>query len=155
VHFDNPLGGVNAPQSWLLEFTAIGVLDEAALSVYLRQTGPPYETVSNAVFVPVAGARSEHALVLDTWRSESDTLLIFEMQRAGTAIGIDNVRLRPVSAAQRSLADIALLETNPSSSKRSFVLDAQTYKTPDGVVYAPGSRITLQPFRSIMLIRQE
>jgi hypothetical protein len=92
VHFDNPLGGVNAPQSWLLEFTAIG---------------------------------------------------------------IDNVRLRPVSAAQRSLADIARLETNPSSSKRSFVLDAQTYRTPDGVIYPPASRITLQPLRSIMLIRQE
>jgi Right handed beta helix region len=155
VHFDNPLGGVNAPQSWLLEFTAIGVVDEAALSVYLRQTGPPYEVVSNAVFVPVTGARSQHAVVLNTLRSESDTLLIFEMQRAGTAIGIDNVKLRPVNAAPRSLADIARLETNPSPSKRSFVLDAQTYKTPDGVVYAPGSRITLQPFRSIMLIRQE
>jgi hypothetical protein len=155
VHFDNPLGGVNAPQSWLLEFTAIGVVDEAALSVYLRQTGPPYEVVSNAVFVPVAGARSEHAYVLNTTRSETDALLIFEMQRAGTAIGIDNVKLRPVTAAPRSLADIARLETNPSPSRRSFVLDAQTYKTPDGVVYGPGSRITLQPFRSIMLIRQE
>jgi parallel beta-helix repeat protein len=155
VHFDNPVGSVDAQQSWLLEFTTIGVVGEAALSVYLRQAGTPYEPVSNAVFLPVTGARSEHALVLNTLRSESDTLLIFEMQRAGTAIGIDNVKLRPVSATPRALSDIARLETNPSPSKRSFVLDAQTYQTPDGVVYAPGSRITLQPFRSIMLIRQE
>lgn len=155
IHFDNPVGEVAAKQSWLLEFTTIGVAGEGALSVYLRQLGPPYESVSNAVFLPVVGARAEHARVLDTVRSESDTLLIFEMQRAATAIGIDNVKLRKVNATQRSLADIARLETNPSPSKRSFVLDAQTYATPAGVVYAPGSRITLPPFRSIMLIRQE
>ncbi len=155
VHFDNPVGAVDAGQSWMLEFSAIGVVGEAALNVYLRQAGSPYELTSNTVSLPVFGARSEHALLLNTVRSEADTLLIFEMRRAGSAIGLDNVRLRQVTATPRTLADVARLETNASPSKRSFVLDAQTYKTPDGVVYPPGSRITLQPFRSIMLIRQE
>jgi len=102
------------------------------------------------VTVLPGAARGEHALLLRADRAHADSLLIFEMRRAGTAVGLDNIRLRPVTATPRTLRDVARLETNPSTSARSFTLESP-HATLEGTVLPAGSVVTLQPYRSVVL----
>ena len=154
LHFDNAIGAVAAGQSWWLEFSAISLSGTPSLNVYLRQAGSPYNKLGNTVSLAPEGTRSNYSLLLDSSLGEANALLIFEMQRAGTAVGIDNVRLRQVTVTRVGLADVARLETNASTQPRSITVSGKSYRTPDGTLYAPGSVVTLAPYRSIVLLAQ-
>lgn len=153
VHFDAPIGAVAAGQAYLFELDTLAVTGAPSIDAYLRQSGPPYERLGASVTVLPGPSRTAHSLLLRATQDHADALLILEMRRAGTAAGIDSVRLRPVTATARTLRDAARLETNPSPKSRSFTLDAP-HAGLDGSLLPAGTVVTLAPHRSIVLFRR-
>lgn len=152
VHFDRPVGSLSAGQDFLLEMSSVAVAGDPSLDVYLRQAGEPYERLSEPAPLQPGDARAEHAVLLRAQQSHADALLVVEMRRAGATVGLDNVKLRPVTATRRTLADAARLEINASSQQRTFTVDVAS-KTIDGADVAAATQITLPPYKSMVLLR--
>jgi parallel beta-helix repeat protein len=153
VHFDTPVGAVGSAQQFLLEFSSQGIDGSTPFDVYLRQGGEPYQRLGATIRLPGSRQRREHRLLLRADSADAEALLIFELRQPGSALAIDNVRLRPVTAWSVPLTQVARLHANPNPTERSIVVNGGDHVDLEGRRYLSGSSLTLPPWRSIVLIR--
>jgi hypothetical protein len=50
---------------------------------------------------------------------------------------------------------VVRLEINPGEAPRTVALGASGYTDLDGQVYPPGSTVTMRPYGSVVLVRQD
>lgn len=154
VHIDYPIGPVAAGAIYRLRVDLLSDAPDRAISVYLRQSGPPYALVSNALTLPLGSARQRHEGFLLTEAAEADTLLIFELRKPNLSAGIDNVALQAVEAAPIRFDDLVRLEYNAGPASRSLRLDGYTWVDAAGTAYPAYSTLTIPPYGAVVLLRQ-
>ena len=153
LHYDTPVGALQNGQTYRLRADAVSIAQVPALTAYLRQSGAPYDRVSQTAPLFVDGSRRSFEIFFDTAKAEADALLIFEMSAQGSTVGLDNVQLQAVNAAPRPMTDVVRFEANASSQAQPVVLDNYIYRGVEGTVYAAGSTLMVEPYKSILLLR--
>ncbi|MBL8095912.1 MAG: right-handed parallel beta-helix repeat-containing protein [Anaerolineales bacterium] len=155
LHYDYPIGAVQSGQTYRLRLSAIDITGAPTVATYLRQSGAPYTRVSTLGAVPVSGSRTEYEVFFDVTADQPDTLLIFELNAPGSAVGLDNIVLQPVTADAVSLAAVTRFEVNATAAQRTLTLDGYDYRGLEGTLYPAHSSLTLQQFTSTVLLRRE
>lgn len=155
VHIDNLVGTISAGQLYRARFTAWSNAEGRSLRVYLRQLDQPYSRLSRVVTIWLGAQPADYDVYLPAERSEAEGLLIFELPRASQVAWLDDVRLGPVSAQAVNPNLVVHLEINPSEAPRAVALGASGYTDLDGRVYPPGSTVTMRPYGSVVLVRQD
>lgn len=153
AHVDATLGALPGGRRWLLEFSAETAAGAPLLDVYLRERNDATRRLSSRVTLVPAATRTEHALLLEGTLASSDALLVFEMRQGQSAVGLDNIRLRPVQAEPRPLFDAVQVRSNPTTVERSMTVGSDAVLTLDGTRWAAGAGFTLPPFGSVVLLR--
>ncbi len=155
VHIDNLVGAISVGQLYRARFTAWSNAEGRLLRVYLRQLGQPYSRLSRVVTLWLGVQPADYDVYLPAERSDAEGVLIFELPRASQVAWLDDVRLEPVSAQAVNPDLVVRLETNPSEVPRTVALGASGYTDLDGRVYPPGSTVTVRPYGSLVLVRQD
>lgn len=154
VHIDYPIGPVAAGAIFRLRVDLLSDAPDRAITAYLRQSGPPYALVSDALTLPLGSARQGHEVFLQVSAGEADTLLIFELRKPNLAAWLDNVALQPVAATPIRFAEIVRLEYNAGPTPRSLRLDGYNWVDPAGAAYPAYSTLTIPPYGSRILLRE-
>jgi parallel beta-helix repeat protein len=153
LHFDNPIGAVQAAQTYRLRVDAKRVAGTPALTAYLRQIDAPYAYRSQVVPLFVSDARRTFEAFFDVPANESNTILAFELNAPGAAVGLDNVQLQQVTATTRSLSDVVRFDVNPGALTQTLTLDNFVYRDLNGAALQAGSTLMLAPFSGRVLLR--
>jgi parallel beta-helix repeat protein len=154
VHIDTAIGPVAAGSVFRLRFTSRSDAAGRLLRVYLRQAGPPYRVLSPVLSVPLGPAAATRQLFLPVPAAEPDALLIYELDRAGRVAWLDDVSLQQVTATPVTSTQVIRLETNPTATPRSVLLDGSAYSDPSGASYPAGSTVSVPAYRSLVLLRR-
>lgn len=153
LHYDHPVGAVQAGEVYRLRLSAIGITSPVAVTAYLRQGGAPYARVSNAHHLLAGASRGEHEAFFTVTADQADTLLILELNTPGTVIGLDNVVVQRVTADPQTLSDVTRLYINPGAASRAYQLDGFNYTGLDGAPYPAFGTVTVPPNRGLVVLQ--
>jgi hypothetical protein len=140
---------ITAAQSYLLSFRAQAQAP-AAIRAIIRMAHEPYATVGLAQAVLVNTVYTSFSLPFTASSSDPSCRIDFEFQRGDSLWWLDDVALHPVSLDTIDNEKNVRLISNQSVLTNSFALDRGNWRDVYGTLYS--SSITLQPFRSALLI---
>jgi hypothetical protein len=152
VHIDAPTAALTEGQMYRIRFHARSNGIGNTMQVYLRQREDPYESRTRIVNVPLGASALQYEYFLPALKSESASLLLFQLDTANTPVWLDDVTVQAVEGRVVTANEVVRVETNPSAGTRSFVVNA-SYTDGSGETYPAGSTVTILPYRGIVLLR--
>lgn len=145
------IGQVYANKNYILRFSLAGSNEHRSLETFLRKSLSPYQDLSERKLRGITSSRTENEVIFTPSASEADASIVFDIQEQGVPLYMDNIQLYEASVSKTNPADSIRFEYNASSVSKVIVLDG-TYVDAKSNSYT-GS-ITLEPFASVVLIRQ-
>lgn len=159
VYIGQNFGPVVVNKVYRLKFDVIGEEPGGTIWVGLLQQKPgAYHQLAESHAVPVDTQPQSHEIYFTATRStDSDGIgrLNFNLRQDTPVVWLDNIELQEVEATPVEIDDLVRFEFNASETTKSFNLDGYNYVDPAGKSYKAGQKITLAPYASIILMKQE
>jgi hypothetical protein len=150
------VGGVEAGQVFRVRFRAQAETPDTAVAVYLQQAGPDYLWRSEPVRFLTDTVDRVYTVYVTATTADPDLRLTFDLPQSEQTVRlwVDDVEVIPVLAEPVGLEQVARLEVNPDTTPLSITLDNHAYRDLDGVLYGPGSGVTIPPYSGMILVRE-
>ncbi|WP_052731276.1 right-handed parallel beta-helix repeat-containing protein [Spirosoma radiotolerans] len=136
-------------KTYVLRFDAVATVDVTIL-VYLRQYGAPFKEYDRRYSVALSPSRKSYELPFTVSDSDSNAVVLFQIDGEGPPFWLDNVRLQEDVPIQNNPDDFIKLIYNPTL-KDSLVTLAGLYSDVKGQRYR--NYVILKPFTSIILLK--
>ena len=161
VSFPNPSGQANSyaqvtksigaivkNQTYLLRFDAVATATKTIL-VYLRDYGPPYQEYDRRYSITLSPTRKSYELPFTAIDSQSNTIVMVQVDGEGTTFWLDNIRMQEGVANTNNPDDFIKLVYNPTQ-KDSLVAVNGRFRDVKNQVYS--NQVLLKPFTSVILL---
>jgi len=148
----HPIGAVTGGQVYRVGFRGVTDGTGTSVAINLSQHGPDYGWLTVPQRVILTATERDMVLYFVPNSSYPTGRLNFILSAGAAPIWLDNIEVATVTAAPLRYEDVARFEVNATNSTRTFTLDL-AYMDPRGNPYAAGISITLQPYTSIILLR--
>ena len=142
------IGSIDAGKQYVLRFTAMSTKD-TVFNVYLRQSGAPYNTISEVRSFHITPIRKEYEFLFSNPSSEANASIGFETAGRQLSFWLDNIKLNEASASLTNPDDSIRFECNPGATIKTITLD-KNYIDVKNNKYS-GS-VVLQPYSSLILL---
>jgi uncharacterized repeat protein (TIGR01451 family) len=143
------IGTLTTGKTYVLRFDAIATANVNIL-VYLRQYNSPYQEYDKRATAVLSTTRKSFEFPFTATGSETDAIVLFQIDGEGPTFWLDNVRLQEDVPIQNNPNDFIKLFYNPTL-KDSVIALAGAYRDVKNQLYT-GS-VTLNPFTSIILFK--
>ena len=152
------VGALEAGEVYRLRFDALSDAENASVKVRLRDDDSvnnfwpgiltPHEVVA------LSDTKTTYELFLSPEESVSTGRVWFGLADRDAPVYFDNIELVKVEATPQAFEDKARIELNPTRSAKTVRLDA-AYQDLTGKTYAAGSSVSVEPYSSVVLFRQD
>lgn len=136
-------------KGYLLRFDAVASAIKK-VEVFIRQRNAPFGDVTRRYTVLVSPVRKQYELAFTASADEANALLTFQTNEDGQVLWLDNVRLQDAIITRVNPDDYVRLVYNPSP-KDSLIGLPGNYRDVKNRYW--GSRLTLKPFSSAVLLK--
>ena len=143
------IGTLTVGKTYVLRFDAIATVDVNIL-VYLREYGPPYQEYDKRSTASLGTTRKSFEFPFTATGSETDAIILFQIDGEGPTFWLDNVRLQEGVPIRNNPDDFIKLFYNPTLKDSVISLEGN-YRDVKNQLYS--SSVTLTPFNSIILLK--
>jgi parallel beta-helix repeat protein len=149
IYFSQNVGSIKSHKKYLIKFSVIAE-KEVTLEVFLRQNAGLWEKVSETKAAKAGLNRMDYEFVFSDISDEDNPSLIFYSGEDNISFWIDNIEFREVDAEMTAEEDFLRFEYNPTSKDTTIRLNGSYVDLEERPYFR---RITLQPFESIILLK--
>lgn len=146
-----PINTITSGKNYQISFSLLGSTNDKYIDVYVRKAGWPYTSLSAVKRLSVTSNRTDYQFSLTATGSDDVCYIMFDYPQANGPIWLDNLQLQEAQVKVTNPDDYIVFLYNPSKAARSYKLNGMYYD-PMGVAYT--SKVTLQPYTSIILTKQ-
>ncbi|MEP7251247.1 MAG: right-handed parallel beta-helix repeat-containing protein [Ginsengibacter sp.] len=149
-----PAGSIISGKDYILRFGIKGADNSGkTVGIYLRQNGAPYTSLSSQTSYKSISYKPQSCEIAFTATANDDNaLLVFALTDPATTYWLDNIQLYEANAQITKPEDHVLFEYNAGNIAKTIALSG-TYTDPGNKTYS--KQVTLQPFTSIILVKQD
>jgi len=147
------IGDISASKKYILRYSTKGSNDNGvSMGAYLRKTGEPYQDLTPRIFSKISSNRMENEVLFSPSYSETDATLMFIISDQDLKLWLDNVALYEADVLPTNPDDLIRFEFNPTQYLKTVSLDT-SYLDVRHNTYS--NSLTLQPYQSVVLMKQE
>ena len=111
------IGSIESVKKYLLKFSLVGCKKAKNFQVFLKKREAPYNDLSQRFFCSIDTLKTENQFAFINLVTESDKLLVFEMNEEDSTVFIDNVKLK--QQIEKRESDLVLLDINLNSKNEA------------------------------------
>jgi parallel beta-helix repeat protein len=147
------IGAVSQGTLYRVRFRGVSEGTGTTVSLVFSRQGGDYGWIAQSINVVLTAAERDFTVYIRPHSAYANARLNFILSGSTPPIWLDNIEVVPVDAVPLTADYAARFEWNDSQQPRSITLGSQGYTDLRGQRYAPNSTFTLEPYQSIVLIR--
>jgi hypothetical protein len=145
-----PVGAISSAKKYVLRLSTYGTTQQGIVRAYIRKSTSPYTNLTSTQTKTFVTGRVDHEFLFTAPTSAAAGSLVIEIEQNSGTTYIDNVSFYEATATLYDPAAQIRFEYNATKAAKTIALGA-SYTAVNGTVYS--SSVTLQPFTSIILIK--
>lgn len=147
-----PAGSISSGKNYILKFSIKGYAGpDKIVRILLRQNGPPYSNLATTSYRNISLEPRNYEIAFSATKDEGNSLLIFALNDPATTYSLDNIQLYEAKAKIARPEDHFLFEYNTGKKPKTVTPNGR-YVDSQNKIYT--NNITLQPFTSVILVKQ-
>ncbi len=151
VVVSTPVGAIDSGAWYVSHFTMNAPDNAHTMLVFLQQYPSPYTHLAPIVSIATTTPSSNNTVVFNTYGSNSNSSLVFQLQQSDPRFSITNIDLYQANVVPNDPSQNVIFQYNASKSNLAVPLSG-TYQDAGGILYS--GTVQVPPYGSILLIKK-
>lgn len=145
------IGSISSNKNYILRYSLKGSNDSVSMSVYLRQTNPPYKNLTAQQYRKIASTRTENEILISSPPDEADATIVFKIENQNVQYWLDNIQLYEADVTITNPDDNILFDYNASNNNKTISFNGNYIDVKSN---SYSNSAVIKPFSSIILLKQ-